>query len=106
MLQACILLIKGATNHNSELNLSLYQHSSYTNLYLLSQWKEFLLFAGLLLGVFIIFSIMAYFYTYVDPDQLDKIYQEDSGKEEDNDDDTKKKTDDIHLEKTGKSTRL
>uniref|UniRef100_A0A8C4FH54 Solute carrier family 15 member 2 n=1 Tax=Dicentrarchus labrax TaxID=13489 RepID=A0A8C4FH54_DICLA len=40
----------------------------------LEQWKEFLLFAGLLLGVFIIFSIMAYFYTYVDPDELDKIY--------------------------------
>uniref|UniRef100_A0A671XNP7 Solute carrier family 15 member 2 n=1 Tax=Sparus aurata TaxID=8175 RepID=A0A671XNP7_SPAAU len=38
----------------------------------LEQWKEFLLFACLLLGVFIIFSIMAHFYTYVDPEQLDK----------------------------------
>uniref|UniRef100_A0A8C4FDB1 Solute carrier family 15 member 2 n=1 Tax=Dicentrarchus labrax TaxID=13489 RepID=A0A8C4FDB1_DICLA len=73
---------------------------------LLSQWKEFLLFAGLLLGVFIIFSIMAYFYTYVDPDELDKIYAGDAGKEEDDHDDTKKKTKDIQLNKTGKSTRL
>ncbi|XP_044071680.1 solute carrier family 15 member 2 [Siniperca chuatsi] len=73
----------------------------------LEQWKEFLLFACLLLGVFIIFSVMAYFYTYVDPDQLDKVYLEHSGKEDDDDHDAmKKKTKDIHLKKTGKSTRL
>ncbi|TDH06630.1 hypothetical protein EPR50_G00115270 [Perca flavescens] len=77
----------------------------------LEQWKEFLLFAVLLLAVFIIFSIMAYFYTYVDPDQLDKIYLKDSGKEgndddDDDDDNRKKKTDDLHLNKTGKGTRL
>ncbi|XP_028249088.1 solute carrier family 15 member 2 [Parambassis ranga] len=72
----------------------------------LDQWKEFLLFAGLLLGVCIIFSIMAYFYTYVDPDQLDKMYPEDGEKEED-DSEVKKhmKHNDIPL-KTGKSTRL
>ncbi|RXN31357.1 solute carrier family 15 member 2-like protein [Labeo rohita] len=40
----------------------------------MEQWSEFLLFAGLLVGVSIIFSVMAYFYTYVDPDQLDKIF--------------------------------
>ncbi|XP_034041660.1 solute carrier family 15 member 2 [Thalassophryne amazonica] len=39
----------------------------------LEQWKEFLLFAGLSMGVSIIFSIMARFYTYVEPEQLDKI---------------------------------
>ncbi|KAF3694581.1 Solute carrier family 15 member 2 [Channa argus] len=72
----------------------------------LEQWKEFLLFAGLLLGVCIIFSIMAYFYTYVDPDQLDKIYLEDSEREEDNDDKMKKKTEDIQLNKKGKGTKL
>uniref|UniRef100_A0A7N8YJ10 Solute carrier family 15 member 2 n=1 Tax=Mastacembelus armatus TaxID=205130 RepID=A0A7N8YJ10_9TELE len=72
----------------------------------LEQWKEFLLFAGLLLGVFFIFSIMAYFYTYVDPDQLDKFYLEGSGKEESDDDNTKKKSNDINLKKTEKSTRL
>ncbi|XP_040912549.1 solute carrier family 15 member 2 [Toxotes jaculatrix] len=72
----------------------------------LEQWKEFLLFGCLLLGVCIIFSIMSYFYTYVDPDELDKIYLEDSGKEEDDDDNMKKKSNDINLNKTGKSTRL
>uniref|UniRef100_A0A674NLG1 Solute carrier family 15 member 2 n=1 Tax=Takifugu rubripes TaxID=31033 RepID=A0A674NLG1_TAKRU len=40
----------------------------------LEQWIEFLLFACLLLGVCIIFSIMAHFYTYVDPDQMVKLY--------------------------------
>ncbi|KAK5860686.1 hypothetical protein PBY51_022147 [Eleginops maclovinus] len=74
----------------------------------LEQWKEFLLFAGLLLGVCIIFSIMAYFYTYVDPDQLDKTYLEDSGKEEDDDDEdhVKKKSNDVKLNKRGKSTKM
>ncbi|XP_042350019.1 solute carrier family 15 member 2 [Plectropomus leopardus] len=66
----------------------------------LEQWKEFLLFAGLLLGVCIIFSIMAHFYTYVDPSQLDKYL------EEDDDDKVKNKTSDMRLHKTGKSTRL
>nr|B0S6T2.1 RecName: Full=Solute carrier family 15 member 2; AltName: Full=Peptide transporter 2; Short=PEPT2 [Danio rerio] len=43
----------------------------------MEQWVEFLLFAALLVAVSIIFSIMAYFYTYVDPDQLDKLFKED-----------------------------
>ncbi|KAM8749423.1 solute carrier family 15 member 2 [Acanthopagrus schlegelii] len=74
----------------------------------LEQWKEFLLFACLLLGVCIIFSIMAYFYKYVDPDQLDKVYMVDSSKEEDDDHDDKKqnKSNDIHLVKAGQGTRL
>ncbi|XP_069576930.1 solute carrier family 15 member 2 [Brachyistius frenatus] len=72
----------------------------------LEQWKEFLLFAGLLLGVCIIFSIMAYFYTYVDPEQLEKMYLKDSGKEEDDEDNMKKKNSDTHLNKMGKSTKL
>lgn len=71
----------------------------------LEQWKEFLLFAGLLLGVFIIFSIMAYFYTYVDPDQLDKLYLEESVREED-DDKMKKKTNDIYMNEKRKNTRM
>ncbi|XP_037543084.1 solute carrier family 15 member 2 [Nematolebias whitei] len=69
----------------------------------LEQWKEFLLFAGLLLGVCIIFSIMAAFYTYVNPEQLDKVFLEDSEKDED-DDNMKKK--DLVMKGTGKSTRL
>ncbi|XP_068592759.1 solute carrier family 15 member 2 [Cebidichthys violaceus] len=71
----------------------------------LEQWKEFLLFAGLLLAVFIIFSVMAYFYTYVDPDQLDKKHREEDD-DIDDDDDVKKKANDVQLNKTGKSTRL
>ncbi|XP_070770109.1 solute carrier family 15 member 2 [Enoplosus armatus] len=73
----------------------------------LEQWKEFLLFACLLLGVCIIFSVMAYFYTYVDPDQLNKVYLEEAEREEDDDqDDVKEKTNDMHLKKQRKSTRL
>ncbi|XP_053185159.1 solute carrier family 15 member 2 [Scomber japonicus] len=72
----------------------------------LEQWKEFVLFAGLLLGVCIIFSIMAHFYTYVDPEEVDKIYLNDSGKEENDDDNKKEKTNDIQLKKRVKSTKL
>ncbi|KAG9271145.1 solute carrier family 15 member 2 [Astyanax mexicanus] len=53
----------------------------------LEQWTEFVLFAALLVGVSIIFSIMAYFYTYVDPDQLDKEFRDEN---KDNMDDLKK----------------
>ncbi|KAJ8283069.1 hypothetical protein COCON_G00055880 [Conger conger] len=42
----------------------------------LEQWMEFLLFACLLVAVSVIFSIMARFYTYVNPDQLDKMFLE------------------------------
>ncbi|XP_030199562.1 solute carrier family 15 member 2 isoform X1 [Gadus morhua] len=51
----------------------------------LEQWAEFVLFACLLVAVCIIFSIMAYFYTYVDPSQLDKLYQQDAAKGESED---------------------
>uniref|UniRef100_A0A669BK10 Solute carrier family 15 member 2 n=1 Tax=Oreochromis niloticus TaxID=8128 RepID=A0A669BK10_ORENI len=71
----------------------------------LEQWIEFLLFACLLLGVCIIFSIMAHFYTYVDPEEMDKLYLENSVREED-DSDFKKKNNEIQLNKTGKSTRM
>ncbi|XP_052420474.1 solute carrier family 15 member 2 [Carassius gibelio] len=56
----------------------------------MEQWTEFLLFAGLLVAVSIIFSIMAYFYTYVDPDQLDKIFEEDTDDEKVENSDRKK----------------
>ncbi|XP_030643431.1 solute carrier family 15 member 2 [Chanos chanos] len=45
----------------------------------MEQWVEFLLFAALLVGVSIIFSIMAYFYTYVYPEELDKMFSQDNG---------------------------
>ncbi|XP_014902875.1 solute carrier family 15 member 2 [Poecilia latipinna] len=72
----------------------------------LEQWKEFLLFGCLLLGVCIIFSFMTHFYTYVDPEQLSKMYAGDSGKEEEDDDDKKKKHDDIPLNEKETSTKM
>ncbi|XP_059418248.1 solute carrier family 15 member 2-like [Carassius carassius] len=59
----------------------------------MEQWTEFILFAGLLVAVSIIFSIMAYFYTYVDPDQLDKTFREDT-------DDEKVKSSDSKIKET------
>ncbi|XP_076188392.1 solute carrier family 15 member 1 isoform X1 [Aptenodytes patagonicus] len=35
------------------------------------QWAEYVLFAALLLAVCIIFAIMAYFYTYIDPNEIE-----------------------------------
>ncbi|CAN9498486.1 unnamed protein product [Ophioblennius macclurei] len=46
----------------------------------LEQWKEFVLFSCLLLGVCIIFSIMAHFYTYVTPEQLSEPQLDDDSK--------------------------
>ena len=58
------------------------------------------------MGVCIIFSFMSYFYTYVDPDQVEKLYLENSGKEVDDDDKMKKKSNDTQLKNTEKSTKL
>ncbi|KAF1541768.1 Solute carrier family 15 member 1, partial [Eudyptes schlegeli] len=35
------------------------------------QWAEYVLFAALLLAVCIIFAVMAYFYTYIDPSEIE-----------------------------------
>ncbi|KAF1669557.1 S15A1 protein, partial [Pygoscelis papua] len=35
------------------------------------QWAEYVLFAALLLAVCIIFAVMAYFYTYIDPNEVE-----------------------------------
>ncbi|KAJ8012348.1 hypothetical protein DPEC_G00041770 [Dallia pectoralis] len=69
----------------------------------LNQWMEFLLFACLLVAVCIIFSFMAYFYTYVDPKELDRLFQD---KSDDGDDDSLKKNQKDHLERTNDSTYL
>lgn len=67
------------------------------------QWAEFLLFAGLLVAVSIIFSIMAYFYTYVDPDQLDKLFPDD----DDNVDGSKsKKNETVYMTDMPKKTKM
>ncbi|XP_056898475.1 solute carrier family 15 member 2 [Takifugu flavidus] len=71
----------------------------------LEQWIEFLLFACLLLGVCIIFSIMAHFYTYVDPDQMVKLYVGNSDKIDDDDaNETGRKRNDMALKET--STKM
>lgn len=68
---------------------------------------EFLLFACLLLAVCIIFSIMAHFYTYVDPDQMIKLYIGNSDKIEDDDaKETGRKRNDMALKDTSTSTKM
>ncbi|XP_039191676.1 solute carrier family 15 member 1 [Crotalus tigris] len=46
------------------------------------QWAEYILFAALLFAVTIIFAIMAYFYTYVDPAEVEAQFAEDEKKKE------------------------
>ncbi|XP_014799578.1 PREDICTED: solute carrier family 15 member 1 [Calidris pugnax] len=45
------------------------------------QWAEYVLFAALLLAVCIIFAIMAYFYTYVDPNEVEAQLDEEEKKQ-------------------------
>ncbi|XP_056122794.1 solute carrier family 15 member 1b [Rhinichthys klamathensis goyatoka] len=40
------------------------------------QWAEYLLFASLLVAVSVIFAIMAYFYTYIDPTEIEAQFME------------------------------
>lgn len=65
-----------------------------------------MLFAGLLLGVCIIFSIMAHFYEYVDPDKILKMYSEDEDNEDEDCYDTELKKNGMSMEKKRKSTKL
>ncbi|XP_047456094.1 solute carrier family 15 member 1 [Mugil cephalus] len=52
------------------------------------QWAEYVLFASLLVAVCFIFSIMAYFYTYIDPAEIEAQFKK---QVDDEDDDDKKK---------------
>ncbi|NXN75639.1 S15A1 protein, partial [Himantopus himantopus] len=46
------------------------------------QWAEYVLFAALLLAVCIIFAVMAYFYTYVDPNEVEaRLDEEEKNKD-------------------------
>ncbi|XP_009864381.1 PREDICTED: solute carrier family 15 member 1, partial [Apaloderma vittatum] len=45
------------------------------------QWAEYVLFAALLVAVCIIFAIMAYFYTYVDPNEIEAQFDEEEKQE-------------------------
>ncbi|XP_040192067.1 solute carrier family 15 member 1 [Rana temporaria] len=44
------------------------------------QWAEYVLFAALLVAVCIIFAVMAYFYTYVDPAEIEAQFDSDGKK--------------------------
>ncbi|XP_036449452.1 solute carrier family 15 member 2 [Colossoma macropomum] len=70
----------------------------------MEQWTEFLLFAALLVAVSIIFSIMSYFYTYVDPDQLDKLFKEEAN--EGNMDDLKKEKESMNMNDLPKGIKM
>ncbi|XP_072301357.1 solute carrier family 15 member 2 [Eucyclogobius newberryi] len=71
----------------------------------LEQWIEFLLFAGLLLFVCVIFSVMAAFYAYVDPEELDKVYLDDS-KYGSTEDEKSRPSDHLQMDGKRKSTKL
>lgn len=49
---------------------------------------------------------MAYFYTYVDPDQMVKLYMEDGDEVADDAKDAKKKMKDMALKDTSEGTKL
>ncbi|XP_013911052.1 PREDICTED: solute carrier family 15 member 1 [Thamnophis sirtalis] len=49
------------------------------------QWAEYVLFAALLFAVTIIFAIMAYFYTYVDPAEVEAQFAEEEEKKKEKD---------------------
>lgn len=65
-------------------------------------WTEYILFACLLVAVCFIFSIMAYFYTYIDPAEIEARFKN-KGKDDDDDgddyDDEKKKYENIEMVK-------
>ncbi|NXE89918.1 S15A1 protein, partial [Menura novaehollandiae] len=55
------------------------------------QWAEYVLFAALLLVVCIIFAIMASFYTYVDPNEIEAKFSEEEKEEDKKDQDDNEK---------------
>ncbi|XP_034549542.1 solute carrier family 15 member 1 [Notolabrus celidotus] len=54
------------------------------------QWAEYILFASLLLAVCVIFSIMAYFYTYIDPTEIEAQFKKEDDKDKKHDKSQKK----------------
>uniref|UniRef100_A0A3B4ABV9 Solute carrier family 15 member 1 n=1 Tax=Periophthalmus magnuspinnatus TaxID=409849 RepID=A0A3B4ABV9_9GOBI len=53
------------------------------------QWTEYVLFASLLVAVCFIFSIMAYFYTYIDPAEIEAQFTNEVKHDDDDDDEDK-----------------
>lgn len=62
------------------------------------QWAEYVLFAALLLAVCIIFAVMAYFYTYIDPNEVEAQLDEEEKKA--------KKAQEIHEKDTDAVSRM
>ncbi|XP_077472714.1 solute carrier family 15 member 1 isoform X2 [Stigmatopora argus] len=50
------------------------------------RWAEYVLFASLLIAVCFIFSIMAYFYTYMDPTEIEAQFKKNADDDDDKDD--------------------
>uniref|UniRef100_A0A3B4ZS56 Solute carrier family 15 member 1-like n=1 Tax=Stegastes partitus TaxID=144197 RepID=A0A3B4ZS56_9TELE len=61
------------------------------------QWTEYVLFASLLVAVCFIFSGMAYFYTYIDPTEIEAQFKK-KDDEDDDDDDQKSKPQKAEME--------
>ncbi|KAL1268291.1 hypothetical protein QQF64_033654 [Cirrhinus molitorella] len=74
------------------------------------EWAEYVLFASLLLAVSFIFSIMAYFYTYIDPAEIEaKIRKEQGLEPEEKEKETlemKEKDEDKENDKEVKQTKI
>ncbi|XP_059349572.1 solute carrier family 15 member 1 isoform X2 [Ammospiza nelsoni] len=60
------------------------------------QWAEYVLFAALLLVVCIIFAIMASFYTYIDPNEIEAQFSKEEKEEDKKDQDTNEKEAEAH----------
>ncbi|NXF39994.1 S15A1 protein, partial [Nyctibius bracteatus] len=63
------------------------------------QWAEYVLFAALLLAVCIIFAVMAYFYTYIDPNEIEAQLDEEEKKQV-------KKDQDVYEKQTEADSRM
>ncbi|NWV66630.1 S15A1 protein, partial [Malurus elegans] len=61
------------------------------------QWAEYVLFASLLLVVCVIFAIMAYFYTYIDPNEIEAQLSKEEKEEDKKDQDDDEKEDDSRM---------
>lgn len=65
----------------------------------LSKWAEYVLFASLLVAVCIIFSFMAYTYTYMDPAEIEAQFTKKVHDDDDDEDDKSLKKTEIEMVK-------
>lgn len=67
------------------------------------QWAEYVLFAALLVAVCIIFSIMAHFYTYINPAEIEAKFKQNEELETKEKDAKESKAIEMETEKTSQS---